>query len=340
MKVGIGIVGLGYWGPNLLKNFHQLEGCEVLYCCDKDEKRLSLIARQYPAIKITTDYYKVLKESKVTAVVIATPTDTHSQLVKEALMSGKHVLVEKPLTLSVKSAEKLVRLAKRKKKILMVGHTYEYHPAILKIQNYISTKMIGQINYIYCSRVNLGKVREETNALWNLAPHDISILHLLIKSTPTAVSAFGQSYFRPKHEDVVFINLRFPKNIIAHVHVSWLDPSKIRKMTIVGSDKMITFDDMDNEASVRIYDKGIVRLVNEEGDRIYKEFSLKLRAGDVHLPHIDPTEPLKAECEHFVESIRKKRTPRSDGKVGLEVVRVLEAAQKSLEQGGAWIKLH
>lgn len=339
MAVTIGIIGVGYWGPNLVKNFYKNEDCNLLYICDKDKNVLKKISSQYPSLKTETDAQILFNDKKLQAVVIATPSNTHAMLTSRALKAGKHVLVEKPFTLTKRDAKKLIKQSKKVNRIIMVGHTYEYHPAIIKIKEYIETKTLGEIYYIYCSRVNMGKVREETNALWNLAPHDISILKYLLGKMPIAVAAFGQSYLSDNHEDVVFVHLRFPNNIIVHIHVSWLDPSKERKMTIVGSKKMVLFDDMDNESNIKIYDKGFIKLQNEKGHQIFKEFSLKLRPGDIVAPYIESKEPLYEECAHFINAIKNKTVPRSDGKNGLAVVTILEAAEKSLKSGGKWIRI-
>lgn len=340
MKVRVGIVGLGYWGPNLVRNFYSQENCEVVYLCDLDKRSLDRIKKQFPAITTTQSFKDLLNAQEVDAIVIATPSNTHVSLVTQALKKGKHVFVEKPFTLSVKEADAVVRINQKMKRIIMVGHTYEYHPAIIKLKEYITQKDLGDLFYIYASRTNLGKVREETNALWNLAPHDISILNYILDMKPISVSAFGQPYLQKKHEDVVFIHLRYPENIIAHVHVSWLDPSKERKLTVVGSKKMVVFDDLDNESAVRVYDKGFIKQVSDKGERMYREFSLKLHHGDVHIPYISSKEPLYEECFHFIQSILTKKRPKSDEHNGRAVVSVLEAAQNSLEKGGKWIKPH
>lgn len=338
--VRVGIIGVGYWGPNLVRNFFQLPNCEVVRVCDISKKQLSAISRQFPSIAVTEKLEEVIDDPTITAVVIATPSDTHASLTNRALHKQKHVFVEKPFTLSVLDAQKLVQLNRQKKQIIMVGHTYEYHPAILQMKEYIQKKMLGKIYYLYCSRLNLGKVREETNALWNLAPHDVSILIHLLGTMPLAVSAFGQAYLQKKLEDVVFVQLRFPKNIIAHIHVSWLDPSKERKLTIVGSKKMIVFDDLDNEGPLRIYEKGFERVTKPTNQPVYKEFSLKLRPGDIKLPFVESAEPLRLECAHFIDCIEKNEAPQSNELNGLRTVQVLEAAQRSLQKKGVWIPLN
>lgn len=339
MPIKIGVIGLGYWGPNLVRNYFKIKECEIVYCCDLEQKQLKILHQQYPNILLTNDPHTVINKPEIDAIVLATPSNTHYSLANEALAQNKHVFVEKPMTLSAKEAKHLVNKANKKKKLLMVGHTYEYHPAVKTMKQLIAQKEFGEVYYIYCSRLNMGKVREETNALWNLAPHDISVLHYLLDNEPLRISAFGMHYLQKKHEDVVFINLRFPGNTIAHIHVSWLDPSKERKITVIGSKQMIIFDDLDNESPIKIYDKAFIKLVNEHGDRIYKEYSIKLRPGDIHAPYIEPKEPLEIECNHFINSIINHQSPQTDGINGYKVVKILEAAQKSLNLGGKWINV-
>lgn len=338
-KIQLGIVGLGYWGPNLLRNFLRVENCNVAFCCDISKKNLNDIKKAHPTIKITDSYKKLLTDKKIDAVAIATPSNTHKRLVIQALKAGKHVLVEKPLALSHSDASEMHAWSKKVKKILMVGHTYEYNPAVEYLKHYIKNGELGKIYYIYSNRVNLGKIREETNALWNLAPHDFSVLYFILRMLPIEIAAFGGKYLQKNHEDVVFISLRFPKGIAAHIQVSWLDPNKKRSMTIVGSKKMIVFDDMNNEAPVKIYDKGVYQSAKNKSQEIFGEFKIKLRSGDIVMPYIKPEEPLYKECAHFVDCISKNVDPRSNGDVGLQIVKMLEKAQQSLDEGGIWIPL-
>lgn len=338
-KVRIGIVGVGYWGPNLVRSFSQIDSCELLYCCDLRRENLEHIKKLFPFLTTTMSYKQLLNDSRLDAVVVATPSDTHKSLVLQALSAGKHVLVEKPLALSVNDAAAMLKESKKQKKILMVGHTYEYNRAIEYIRDYIQSGKLGDLYYIYGARVNLGKIREETNALWNLAPHDFSALRFILDQTPKEIAAFGGAYLQQKNEDVAFVNIRFNNNIIAHLHVSWLDPSKKRMMTFVGSKKMIVFDDMDNEAPIRIYDKGVSKVINEKKEHLLGVFTIKMRSGDIHMPYIKREEPLYRECFHFIDCILNNKKPRSNGIVGLEVVKMLETAQQSLNKGGAWIRL-
>jgi len=284
--------------------------------------------------RTSTDYLDLL-DSQIDAVAIATPPRTHHQIAKDALLHDKHALVEKPLAMSSSEAEELIDIAQQHDKVLMVGHTFEYNPAVWKIKDLISTGEIGEVYYVYSNRVNLGRVQSDINALWSIAPHDISILLYLLETLPVEVSARGASYLNQDVEDVVFVTLAFPHNIMAHIQASWLDPSKVRQMTIVGSKKMIVYDDVASEGKIRIYDKGVYR----KGEDIYGEFQYKLHSGDIHIPKIDMSEPLRNECAHFIECIREGKRPRTDGKSGLRVVRVLEAADHSLRSGGNVVRL-
>jgi len=332
--MNVAVIGYGYWGPNLARNFHQLPEARLALVSDLDTARLAEVARLYPATTVTTDYRQALTRPEIAAVAVATPVRSHFAIAQEALLAGKHVLVEKPLALTTAEAEALIALAERQQRTLMVGHTFEYNPAVWKIKELIAAGEIGQVYYAYANRVNLGRVQYDVNALWSIAPHDISILLYLLEVMPLAVSARGATYLSQGVEDVVFLTLAFPGNVLAHVQASWLDPSKVRRLTIVGSEKMIVYDDVDNEAKVKIYDKGVYR----KGST-YGEFQFRVHSGDIHIPRIDMTEPLRNECAHFVECVRTGQRPRTDGVCGLRVVRVLEAAQRSLEQGGANVQV-
>ena len=332
--INVAVIGYGYWGPNLARNFHQLPDTRLALVADLDAARLAEVARLYPTTTVTTDYRQALANPEIAAVAVATPVRTHFAIAREALLAGKHVLVEKPLALTATEAEALIALAEQQQRTLMVGHTFEYNPAVWKIKELIAAGEIGQVYYAYANRVNLGRVQYDVNALWSIAPHDISILLYLLEAMPLAVSAHGATYLSQGVEDVIFLTLTFPGNVLAHVQASWLDPSKVRRLTIVGSEKMIVYDDVDNEAKVKIYDKGVYR----KGSA-YGEFQVRVHSGDIHIPRIDMTEPLRNECAHFVECVRTGQRPRTDGACGLRVVRVLEAAQRSLEQGGASVQV-
>lgn len=334
--ITIGQIGAGIWGQNLLRNFYNLKECNLKICCDKNREVLEKIKSQYAGkIKITDDFDDLIKDPHLDAVVIATLPITHAHFALKALSSGKHVFVEKPLALNVSDAKEMVTAAKRNKRILMVGHLLLYHPAVKKLKNYIDDGLLGKVHYLYSTRVNLGQVREEENALWSLTAHDISVALWLLGEEPLGVSASGKSYIRSKIQDVVFVTLNFKNKIMAHIHASWLDPHKIRKFTVVGSKKMAVFDDMESTEKLRVYDKGFDW---QKNDGSYESF-LTLREGDINIPKINMVEPLKLECQHFIDSIKNDTLPLSDGENGLTVLRILTAAQKSLEANGKPIKI-
>lgn len=334
--INLGQIGAGAWGQNLLRNFTNLKDCDLKICCDKNKSALEKIKLNYnDKVKVTDDFGELLKEPKLDAVVIATLPLTHARLAIKALSKGKHVFVEKPLALKIEDAKKMIRAAQKNKKILMVGHLLLYHPAVKKLKTYIKEGVLGDIHYIYSTRVNLGQVRAEENALWSLTAHDISVAMYLLEKMPLRVQATGKSYIRKNIQDVVFVALNFKNNVIAHIHASWLDPHKIRKFTIVGAKKMAIFDDMESSEKIRLYDKGFDWQKNYGN---YETF-LTLREGDIHIPKIDMVEPLKLECQHFIDCIVNKKQPFTDGENGLRVLQVLNAAQKSMVQDGRPVKI-
>lgn len=335
--MNVGIIGVGYWGPNLVRVFSGFASIGKIEICDLNNNNLNKIRKMFPDIKVYNDYYFILNNPEIDAVVIATPAATHFEIGKKALMHGKHVFIEKPLALSVKECEELVAIAENKKRILMVGHTFLYNSAVRFLKEYIDTGEMGSLYYIYSQRLNLGRVRNDINAMWNFAPHDISIILYLIGQSPVAVDARGFSYLQEGIEDVVFITLYFPEKRCAHIHVSWLDPNKVRRMTIVGQNKMAVYDDVLIDEKIKIFDKGISRKNISEslgGAVDFGEFQLIQRAGDVFIPKLEFQEPLKAEASHFIECIEKKTVPLTDGLHGLEVVKILECAQRSLKNNG------
>ncbi|HEY2438600.1 MAG TPA: Gfo/Idh/MocA family oxidoreductase [Solirubrobacteraceae bacterium] len=324
----MGVVGLGYWGPNLARNFSAISGCEVVYLCDADPAARERLVQSFPGAIPTGDFGELLDDPSLDAVVLATPVPTHAELAIRTLDAGKHCFVEKPLALSAADAERAVDAAQRAGRVLMVGHLLEYHPGVRKLKELTESGELGEeIYYIYGNRLNLGKLRADENALWSLGAHDVSVVLFLAGEEPDEVVAHGESYVRPGVEDVVFCFLRFPSGLAAHLHLSWLDPHKERRFTVVGSRRMATFDDMELERKLTLYDKGF-----DEDARTYGEYIT--RSGDVFSPRIPNIEPLRVECEHFVDSIRSGRPPRSDGASGLRVVRVLEQLQHSLDAGG------
>ena len=333
-NINIACIGAGYWGKNLVRNFYGLPGCRLKTCCDLNPKILNAIPAQYPGVAVTSDIDQVLADPGIDAVVIASPAIQHYAMAKKALLSGKHTYVEKPLTLDVKEAEDLCQISESRGLTLMVGHLMEYHPGVEKLKTLIDSGELGDIYYLYAQRINLGIIRKDENALWSLAPHDISIALYLLGEEPDGVSARGECYLQPGIEDVVFCTLHFPSRAMANIQVSWLDPHKVRKVTVVGSKKMAVFDDVEATEKIRIYDRG----VNGAGYASYGD-ALTLRFGDINIPSLRMTEPLKTECEHFLASIREGKPPRSDGRDGLRVVRVLDAAQKSLKNSGHTVPL-
>jgi predicted dehydrogenase len=333
--IKIGQIGVGAWGKNLLRNFATLTDCQVIACSDLDSGILERVEHTYPQIKVSSGPSELIENPEIQAVVIATPAPTHHELTKQALQAGKDVLVEKPLSLSIKDAEDLVDIAERTGRVLMVGHLMEYHPALGQLKQCIDEGRLGEVYYVYSTRVNLGKIRKDENALWSFAPHDISVVLYLLGEEPHRVTAVGQYYLQQKVEDVVFLTLHFKGRTMAHIHVSWLDPHKIRKLTVVGSKKMAVFDDTQAAEMIRLYDKGVDQVFDYE---TYGE-ALSLRMGDVLIPRVKMSEPLRIECQHFLDCIAKRIPPRSDGQDGLRVVRVLEAAQQSMQQGGAPVEI-
>lgn len=325
--INVAVIGCGYWGPNLVRCITQTDGARLAGCCDLIEERVRHFKEMYKDLFVTTDYRELISHSGIDALIVSTDAHSHYPITRDALLAGKDVLVEKPLASSSKEAAELIHLAKEKGRVLMVGHTFLYNRAVLKLKELIKRGEIGDIYYTYSTRVNLGRVRRDVNVLWNLAPHDISILLYLFDEVPSHVSSRGCAYLQDGVEDIVFLTMRFPSGVLSQIHVSWLDPNKVRRMTIVGTKKMVVYDDIDNEAKLRIYDKGVAPL---EPYDTFGEFHFKLRGGDLYIPKIDLTEPLKDECAHFIECILERKNPLTDGEHGLKVIRVLEAATRSL----------
>lgn len=328
--IQVAVVGVGGWGKNLARNYHQLPDVSLRYMCDLDRSKLEALQNQFPGGDITTEMDVVLADPEVQAIVVATTAPTHFDLCRRALAAGKDVYVEKPFVLSVREAEDLIAVAERSERVLMVGHLLEYHPVVQHLKAMIQGDKLGRVHYIYSQRVNLGTVRGDENALWNFAPHDISSILYLLDKEPTDITARGQCYLQKDIEDVVFLTLNFSGEAMAHIHVSWLDPHKIRKLTVVGSKKMAVFDDLQASEKLRIYDKGAV--VSTDYDS-FAEY-VGLRFGDITIPHLQVGEPLRLECLHFLDCVRERKQPLTDGQDGLRVVKVLEAAQKSLKNNG------
>jgi predicted dehydrogenase len=322
--VSVGVVGLGYWGPNLARNFDRLPGAELRWICDASDDARERVAAQFPDARVSADLDELLADPGLDAVVLATSVPTHADLAVRVLAAGKHCFVEKPLAQSVAEAERVVEAAADSGCVLMVGHLLEYHPGVHKLKEVASAGELGDIHYIYSHRLNLGQLRADENALWSLGAHDVSVVLHLAEEEPSEVEARGESYMRNGIEDVVFCFLRFPSGLAAHMHLSWLDPHKERRFTVVGSKRMATFDDMELERKVTIYDKGFDQDFSSYGEYI-------ARSGDAYSPRISNEEPLRLECAHFVERVRDGQEPRSGPETGLRVVRVLEALDASLK---------
>jgi predicted dehydrogenase len=330
----IAVVGLGYWGPNLVRNFLATDGVKNVICCDVHAKRLEKIASRFHGVETTPDFDEVIRRDDIDAVVLATPVSTHYPLGMRALEAGKHLLVEKPLTLKTSDAEELIEAADKRGLTLMVDHTFVYTSAVRKIKDYLVSGEIGEVLYFDSVRVNLGLFQHDTNVIWDLAPHDISIMDFLVQKKPVSVMAVGVRHFNGQ-EDMAYIVVNFPDNLIAHFHVNWISPVKVRKILIGGTKLMVVYDDMEASEKIRMYNKG----VDVKGkDSLYQTL-VQYRTGDMFAPHIDATEALGRMAEDFVQSILNGRKPLSDGMSGLNVVRILEAADRSLRMGGQVIKL-
>ena len=333
--MNIGIVGCGYWGPKHTRVCHEMAETKLTMVCDLDERRLEQVRTQYPYVQTSTDFQDLVK-SNIDAVIIATPVDTHHKLAKEALLCDKNVLIEKPMTSNSKEALELIEIADKRNLVLMVGHTYEYHPAVDYLKEIVGNGELGDIYSIDAARLNLGLYRPDVNVLWDLAPHDISIMLLLMNQDPIAVSARGTHHIDSGVCDMAYLEILFANESLGHVHVSWLHPRKIREITIVGSHKMAVYDDVSESEKIHIYDKGLALASGNNG---FSNWPPNYRYGDVVIPFIANAEPLKQECSHFVQCITEGKRPKSDGRVGLKVTSILEAADKSLLNGGQRIKL-
>lgn len=334
----IGVIGCGYWGPNLLRNFAENEQAQLRWICDLDATRLAAMGRRYPAAHTTTDYQKLISDPDLDAIAVVTPVATHFPIAKEALTAGKHVLVEKPLTATAREAEELIELAERNQRTLMVDHTFVYTGAVRKMKELLTSGELGDLLYFDSIRINLGLFQRDINVLWDLAPHDLSIMDYLIERQPLGVSALGSCHIEPGIENIAYLVTKFPDDFIAHFHFNWLAPVKIRRTLIAGARKMILYDDIEPTEKVRVYDKGVT--ANRIGDREAEYQTLvSYRTGDVWAPKLDATEALRHVVAEFVDSIRAKRKPLTDGEAGLRVVRILEAAQLSLKQGGNFVRL-
>jgi predicted dehydrogenase len=335
-QITIGVVGCGYWGPNLIRNFRQLNDCHLKVICDANEQRLRHMRRLHPDVSTTTRYEDLLKDPELDAIVIATPVRFHYEMAKASLTAGKHTFIEKPMTRTAAEGEELVSLASRMGLILMVGHTFLFSPAVRRMKEIVAAGDIGEVQYISARRLNLGLFQKDINVAWDLAPHDISIILHLLEEMPTSVSCQGSSHVTRGIQDVTMMYMSFPKSRCAFVHNSWLDPKKVRQMTVVGSKRMIVYDDTEPLEKLKIYD---ARVEVPPHYDTFAEFTYSYHYGDSYVPYIKQDEPLKLETSHFLECIREETAPITDGRLGLDVVRILAGASESLRQNGAAVTL-
>ena len=336
--INIGVIGCGHWGPNHIRIFTQLNDSHVPICSDLDKGRLDSIKGMYPQVEVTKDFNVILKDSTIDAVCISTPTNTHYELAKKALENDKHVLCEKPLAMSEGECLELKALAEQKGKILMVGHVFLFNSGIVWLRDFLKSGELGRIFYAYSIRTNLGPFRYDVNALWDLAPHDISILNFLFGQPPGNVSARGQKYLNDSQEDLAFATYEYHDNIIANVHVSWLDPKKVRQLTIVGDKKMLVWDDLDNLGPIKLYDKHVEKTSTYYST--YGEFQLLSKEGSITIPKIGFSEPLKGQGEYFIDCVKNNKAPDMvDARKAADVVKTLQATQDSMAQQGHLVKI-
>ncbi len=331
--VGIAIVGAGYWGVNYVRVFRELPDAELVVVCDQREHRLREIEQKFPGTRTTTSLTDVLAMDGVDAVVVCTPATSHYSVTRQCIVAGKHILVEKPVATTVKDSNDLIRLADAHHVKLMVGHTFVFNSGIRKVKEYVDRNELGRVYYLYARRTNLGPIRNDVNALWDLAPHDISIFNYLLGAAPTWVSAVGSQVLNNGREDVGFISLGYGEGIVAHVHVSWADPHKVREVVVVGSDKRIVFNDLGMPEQVRVFEKGLAPAPQEAAN--YGDYHFQIRDGSIVSPRVEASEPLKTECMHFVDCVINDMRPVSSGFEGRDVVAVLEAIDRSMARHGA-----
>lgn len=334
--IKVAVIGYGYWGPNLARNFNEADGAKLVAISDPKENRLKLAEKRYPSLNVTTNHKEIIKDSNIDAVAIATPLSMHYQIAKEALGAGKHVLVEKPLSSTSEEAQELIELSESSRKVLMVDHTFIYTGAVRKIKEIVEAGELGKVLYFDSMRVNMGLFQPDVNVIWDLAPHDISIMDYILGKKPEALLAAGSAHFRPGFENIAYLTMYYPDNLIAHVNVSWLAPVKVRLTLVGGSRKMIVYDDNEPSEKIKVYDSGVE--IIEDKETLYK-ISVQYRTGDMYAPRLDTTEALKVEAQHFIECIKENRKPVTDGKAGLRTVRILEAAQESIRNDSKLVKL-
>jgi predicted dehydrogenase len=335
--VNVAVIGCGYWGPNLIRNFAATPGCRLVAVCDLQPERLAKVREQHPSVEITSDYLALLEREDIDAVAIATPVSTHYPLAKLAIEAGKHVMVEKPMTATVAEAEDLVAMAEKRKRVLMVDHTFAYTGAVRRMKDLVDKGELGELLYYDSVRVNLGLFQHDVNVLWDLAVHDLAIMDFALGQTPCAVSATGHAHLNGQHEDIAYLTCFFESNLIAHLHLNWLSPLKIRRTILGGDKKMLVYDDLEPSEKLKIYDRGAT--LQMAGAESIHQQKIDYRMGDMWAPHIAPGEALKVKTAHFVECIANETTPITDGQAGLRVVRILEAASQSLARRGAPVSL-
>lgn len=334
--IRVALVGYGHWGPNYLRNLQFLEDVEVVAVCDREASALKKSSKGFPHVKTLTDFNLILNDPQIDAVIITTPANTHYELTRQSLKAGKHTLVEKPLSLNVEEGKELLEFSEKAKRTLMVGHTFLYNPAVRKMKEYLDQGVLGKIYYLQAARTHLGLIRSDVSAVWDLAPHDISIFSYLLGKWPTRVSAIGMCHLHPKLEDVAFLNFFYEGEILGNIHISWVDSNKLRQVAVIGSKARIVFDDLNSLERLRIFEKGV------SIDKPYAnfgEFQLLLRDGDIISPKVEAEEPLKNVCVEFIESIKTGKKPLTDGVNGLRVVRAMCAAQESIARGGEPVEI-
>ena len=334
--INIGVVGCGYWGPNLVRNFRTLSNCRVAKVCDSDENRLAHIKALFPEIEVVSDFDRLVSDPSVNAIVIATPVRLHFAMAEKSLAAGKHTLIEKPMAASVDECKKLIEFSEKKKLILMTGHTFIYSTPVRKIKEIIDGGSLGEIHYVSSRRLNLGLFQKDINVAWDLAPHDISIILYIVNKIPISVNCQGKAHINPNVEDITNMTLNFSDGVIAVIQSSWLDPNKVRELTFVGRKKMLVYDDVEPNEKLKIYDK---RVDIPPYYDTFAEFQYSYHYGDMYSPYLKMTEPLKTECEHFIDCIKTGQKPLTGGVEGLQVVQILEAASKSLRNDGAAVKI-
>ncbi|MHB0870308.1 MAG: Gfo/Idh/MocA family protein [Chloroflexota bacterium] len=331
-RIRVSVIGCGYWGVNYVRMFSELPTSTVAVVCDQQADRLEDIRHRFPEVEVTTEVEEAVRRDGVDVAIVCTPATTHYDIARLCLESGKHILVEKPITTNSSQARELVELARRHDLIVMVGHTFIHNGGIQKLKSYISEGQAGKLYYLYSRRTNLGPIRRDVNALWDLAPHDVAIFNHLLESVPQWASAVGVRVLQTARQDVGFVALGYPGGVVGHIHVSWADPNKVREIVVVGSDRRIVFDDLNALERVRVFEKGVK---SEPEASSYGEHQFQVRDGDIISPKIDVSEPLKNQCSHFLDCVMLGRQPVADGQKGLEVVRVMEAVDRSAQMNGA-----